>query len=138
MSKETKIRQDAENMTCEFDERVQLEIDDGTVVISAAEYRELVSKAAALDILTSQIWKTGVVEETVVRAVTGTSHQAEMVPKKDADDYFAWYMEAKKKAEGLSAKVATLEHANVELREIIRQNGIGQAEGSEEEDGGNG
>lgn len=137
MSKATKICQDAENMTCEFDERVQLEIDDGTVVISAAEYRELVSKAAALDILTAQIERTGTIEETVVRSVTGTTQKEELVPKKDADDYFAWYMEAKKKAEGLSAKVATLEHANVELRELIRQNGIGQAEGSEE-DGGNG
>lgn len=135
MSKATKICQDVENMTCEFDERVQLEIDDGTVVISAAEYRELVSKAAALDILTAWIRKTGGVNEAVVRAVTGTFQEKEMVPRSDADAYWGFYMDAKKKADDLSAKVATLEHANVELRELIRQNGIGQAE---EEDGGNG
>lgn len=137
MSKATKICQDAEDITCTFDEKMQIEIDDGTVVISAAEYRELVSKASALDILTAQIERTGTIEETVVRSVTGTTQKEELVSKKDADAYWAWYMEAKKKAEGLSAKVATLEHANVELRELIRQNGIGQAEGSEE-DGGNG
>ena len=103
------------------------------ITLEDSEYRELVVKAAALDILTAQIRATGAVNEDVVMAVTGTHEVQEFVPKSEADSYLNWYMEQKKKADELSKKIASLEHANVELHELLRQNNIGIAQEEKEE-----
>ena len=111
-------------LTGKVTEETLLEMAPYMVMIDADRYEKLISKAAALDILTAQIRATGAVNEDVVMAVTGTHEVQEFVPKSEADSYFNWYMEQKNKADELSKKIASLEHANVELREILRQNGI--------------
>ena len=113
----------------------EMEILNKTFVVTITnnEYKMLISKAAALDILTAQIRTTGEINETVVRAITGTLETNELVPKSEADSYFGWYMEQKKKADERSKKIADLERANIELRELLRQNNIGIAQEEKEE-----
>ena len=101
------------------------------VMIDDAEYRELVSKAAALDILTARIKANGgTVEPEVVYAVTGTTKDQ---IKTDADKFESWWHEECQNSRNLSSKVdelrqkvADLEHARKELIEILRQNGLGE------------
>ena len=104
----------------------ELEEIADVVMIDMDHYEELVAKASALDMLTAAIKAMGSVDENIVRAVTGTLPGTEMVPKSEADSYFGWYMEAKKTSEERSHRIAALEHANSELREILRQNNIGE------------
>lgn len=65
------------------------------VMIDTDRYEELVSKAVALSILTAHIKTTGKIDEEVVRAVTGTYAQREMVSKAKADQFWGWYVAEK-------------------------------------------
>lgn len=107
-------------------EKEAMKLEAGLVPVFADHYEELVSKAAALDILTAQIRATGEINETVVRAITGTLDCSEMVPKTEADSYWGYYMKEKKKTDEMSLRLVSLEKANSEMREILRQNNIGE------------
>lgn len=112
-------------LTGKVTEETLLELAPYMVMIDADRYEKLISKAAALDILTAQIRTTGEINETVVRAITGTLEAKELVPKSEADSYFNWYVEKRKVCEEQSKRIASLEHARDELIELLRQNGIG-------------
>lgn len=120
-------------LTGKVAEEPLLDLAPYMVMIDADRYEKLISKAAALDILTAHIRTTGEINEDVVRAITGTLEATDLVPKAESDAYFNWYMEQKKKADEQSKKIASLEHANVELRELLRQNNIGIAQEEKEE-----
>ena len=94
------------------------------VTIETDHFENLVSKAAAMDIMENAIRFTGHVNEELVRAVSWTLDSVEMVPKTDADAYWSFYMAEKKKAEGLAKQVAGMEKVQKELAGILRQNGI--------------
>ena len=110
----------------------ELEEIADVVMIDTDHYEELVAKASALDMLTAAIKTMGSVDENIVRAVTGTLADAS---KKEADTYWGYYMSERKKTEELGLKVASLERANSELREILRQNGITGESKEEDHDG---
>ena len=97
---------------------------------------QYIQKAAMFDCLASAVKLTGEVDDDLVKAITGNLSQEEMVPKKDADNYWSYYMREQKKTKELEEKVASLEHAREELTEIIRQNHIGPY--AEISEGGNG
>lgn len=105
--------------------RTEIQLEDCIIAISTNEYREIVTKAAALDILAAAIRKTGTINEDLIRAVTGTLDAADMVPKEEADDFWRLYMEEKKKAEELKLELAKTGKDRNELIEILRQNHIG-------------
>ena len=109
---------------------------DETVVISPEKFEQLCSKAAALDILTAHIKKTGKVDDDIVFAVTGTT---DIKVQNKADDYYRWWCETRDERDKLKEKVAQLDHARNELIEILKQNKIGpyadQAEEEEESHG---
>lgn len=106
------------------------------VIISPEKFEELCSKAAALDILTAHINKTGKVDDDIVFAVTGTT---DIKVQNKADDYYRWWCETREERDKLKEKVAQLDHARNELIEILKQNHIGpyadQAEDEEENHG---
>lgn len=60
------------------------------ILIDDKEYRELVTKAAALDILTARIRATGKIEDEVVYAITGTTKDQIMT---EADKFEGWWRE---------------------------------------------
>ena len=97
---------------------------------------QFIQKAAMFDCLASAIKLTGEVDDDLVKAITGNLSQEEMVPKKDADNYWSYYMREQKKTKELEEKVASLERALDELTEIIKQNHIGPY--AETSEGGNG
>ena len=101
--------------TCEV--RSDLILDDQLI--------EFIQKTAMFDCLASAIKLTGEVDDDMVRAITGNLSQEEMVPKKEADNYWNYYMREQKKTKELEEKVASLERALDELTEIIKQNHIG-------------
>lgn len=109
---------------------------DETVVISPDKFEKLCAKAAALDILTAHIKKTGKVNDDIVFAVTGTT---DIKVQNKADDFYKWWCEAREERDKLKEKVAQLDHARNELIEILKQNKIGpyadQAEEEEESHG---
>lgn len=109
---------------------------DETVIISPEKFEELCSKAAALDILTAHINKTGKVDDDIVFAVTGTT---DIKIQTKADDYYKWWCEAREERDKLKEKIAQLDHARNELIEILKQNHVGpyadQAEEEEENHG---
>lgn len=107
------------------EEEAELLADVGLVTIDADHYEELVSKAAALELLEKHIRTTGSVNDDVVRAITGTFDACEMVSKEDADAYWGYYMDAKKNVEEQAKKIAQLKAANDELHKIIQQKHIG-------------
>ncbi len=97
---------------------------------------EHIQKSALFDCLASAIKLTGKVDDDLVKAITGNLSQEEMVPKKEADNYWGYYMREQQKSKELEEKVASLEHARMELTEIIKQNHIGPY--AETAEGGNG
>ena len=112
--------------TCEI--KSDLILDDQLI--------EFIQKAAMFDCLASAIKLTGKVDDDLVKAITGNLSQEEMVPKKEADNYWSYYMRAQQEAKELEEKVASLEHARDELTEILKQNHIGPY--AETAEGGNG
>lgn len=86
---------------------------------------EYIRKSAMFDCLANAVKLTGEVDEDLVKAITGNLAQEEMVPKKDADNYWDYYMREQKKTKQLEEKVSSLERAREELIEIIKQNRIG-------------
>lgn len=99
---------------------------DETVVISPDKFEKLCAKAAALDILTASIQRSGEVKDDIVLAVTGAlpNHDIEELKKENSNNW-GYYWKEKQKTEALEAKLAQLEHAKKELEEILRQNKIG-------------
>ena len=107
---------------------------DETVVISPEKFERLCYKAAALDILTSSIQRSGEVKDDIVLAVTGAlpNHDIEKLKKENSNNW-DYYWKEKQKTEALEAKCAQLENARKELIEILKQNKIGPyADQSEE------
>ena len=112
----------------ELKEEIELE---EMVIISPEKFEQLCSKAAALDILTAHITKTGKVDDDIAFAVTGTT---DIKIQTKADDYYKWWCEAREERDKLKEQVAQLDHARNELIEILKQNKIGPyADQSEEE-----
>lgn len=68
------------------------------IMIDDKEYRELVAKAAALDILTAHINATGKVNDDVVYAVTGTTG---IQSKENDNQYQRWWLDTIAKNEAL-------------------------------------
>lgn len=95
---------------------------------------EFIQKAALFDCLANTIRITGKVDDDVVKAITGAIAEVEMVPKKDADNYWRYYMREQDKTKELQEKVATLERARADLIEILRQNKIGEYADDAKED----
>lgn len=95
---------------------------------------EFIQKAAMFDCLANTIRITGKVDDDVVKAITGAIAEVEMVPKKDADNYWRYYMREQDKTKELQEKVATLERARADLIEILRQNKIGEFADEAKED----
>lgn len=91
-------------------EGVPLEMN-AEIMIDDKEYRELVAKAAALDILTARIKATGKVEDTVVYAITGTSEGEQQT---EAKKYYKWWNEE-------CRKVEKLQNENNQLRAEIEK-----------------
>ena len=88
------------------EEEAELLAEVGLVTIDADHYEELVSKAAALDILAAHIKATGSINDDVVYAVTGlTGIQNDGETKKYAD----WWHEECRENEKLKARIAELE-----------------------------
>ena len=87
---------------------------------------EYIQKAAKFDCLANTIRLTGHVDDDVVKAITGTVAKEEMVPKKEADDYWRYFTREQNKTKELQEKVAALERARADLIEILRQNKIGE------------
>ena len=108
---------------------------DETVVISPDKFEKLCAKAAALDILTASIQRSGEVKDDIVLAVTGAlpNHDIEELKKENSNNW-GYYWKEKQKVEALEAKCSQLETARKELIEILKQNKIGPyADQSEEE-----
>ena len=97
-----------------------------TELIMDDQLIEYIQKAAMFDCLATAIRLTGHVDDDVVKAITGTVAKEEMVPKKDADNYWRYYMREQDKTKELQEKVAALERARADLIEILRQNKIGE------------
>jgi len=104
----------------------------GLVTVNTDHYEELVSKAAMFDCMASSVKLTGKVDDMLVKAVTGNLLKEELVPKKEADDYWRYYTREQAKAKELSEKVSSLERANKDLVEILKQNNIGEWADKEE------
>ena len=71
---------------------------DETVIISPEKFEQLCSKAAALDILTAHINKTGKVDDDIVYAITGTT---DIKVQNKADDYYRWWCDAREERDKL-------------------------------------
>jgi len=112
----------------ELKEEIELE---EMVIISPEKFEQLCSKAAALDILTAHIKKTGKVDDDIVFAVTGTT---DIKIQTKADDYYKWWCETREERDKLKEKVAQLDHARNELIEILKQNKIGPYANQAEEE----
>ena len=112
----------------ELKEEIELE---EMVIISPEKFEQLCSKAAALDILTAHITKTGKVDDDIAFAVTGTT---DIKIQTKADDYYKWWCEAREERDKLKEQVAQLDHARNELIEILKQNKIGPYADQSEED----
>ena len=99
---------------------------DETVIISPEKFEELCSKAAALDILTASIQRSGEVKDDIVLAVTGAlpNHDIEELKKENKNNW-DYYWKETQKVEALEARLAQMERAKKELEEILRQNKIG-------------
>lgn len=108
---------------------------DETVIISPEKFEQLCSKAAALDILTASIQRSGEVKSDIVLAVTGAlpNHDIEEL-KKENQNNWNYYWKEKQRTEALEAKLAQLERAKKELEEILRQNKIGEYADAAKED----
>lgn len=106
--------------------RTELLLDDQLV--------EYIQKASLFDCLANTIRITGKVDDDVVKAITGAIAKEEMVPKKEADNYWRYYMREQDKTKELQEKVAALERARADLIEILRQNKIGEFADEAKED----
>ena len=113
---------------CPMEVKSELILDDQII--------QYIQKAAMFDCLASAVKLTGKVDDDLVKALTGNMSQEEMVPKKEADNYWSYYVREQKRSNELEEKVASLEHARNELTEILKQNHIGPY--AETAEGGNG
>ena len=101
------------------EEEAELLADVGLVTIDADHYEELVSKAAALDILTADLKKRGSVNDEVVWAVTGADPDRGIKDAlKDKDQAWSLYWKAQKRLEELEKELAD---ANIALQKQERE-----------------
>lgn len=85
---------------------------DAQIMIDDGEYRELVRKAKALDILIYTIRTTGHVDEDTVRAVTGT---LDAKVNEDLQKYKDWWHDEADKTRALEKQVQALKNRIAEL-----------------------
>jgi hypothetical protein len=101
------------------EEEAELLADVGLVTIDADHYEELVSKAAALDILTADLKKRGSVNDEVVWAVTGADPDRGIKDAlKDKDQAWSLYWKAQKRLEELEKELAD---AKIALQNLERE-----------------
>ena len=87
-----------------------LETEPNIVIVELNHYEELVSKAAALDILTASMTRTGKVDDDVVWAVTGAKVDSEIEKlRKEKDDAWNIYWKEHNRAEDLRKKLCEAE-----------------------------
>ena len=97
----------------------------GLVTLPVDHYEMLVSKAAALDILTADLKRRGSVHDEIVLAVTGAipDHLIQEALK-DKDQAWGFYWKEKKTVEEQQAKIETLQRklsqAEEQLNELHR------------------
>ena len=97
----------------------------GLVTLPVDHYEMLVSKAAALDILTADVKRRGSVHDEIVLAVTGAipDHLIQEALK-DKDQAWGFYWKEKKTVEEQQAKIETLQRklsqAEEQLNELHR------------------
>lgn len=97
----------------------------GLVTLPVDHYEMLVSKAAALDILTADLKRRGSVNDDIVLAVTGAIPDHEIQEAlKDKDQAWGFYWKEKKTVEEQQAKIETLQRklsqAEEQLNELHR------------------
>ena len=98
----------------------------GMVYVDLEHYEELVSKAAALDILKASLQKSGSVKDDVVLAVTGAALDAEAIElKQTADRYWEQYWAEHQKVETLEKKLVQKEMENRTLADLLKDSDIG-------------
>lgn len=92
----------------------------GLVTLPVDHYEMLVSKAAALDILTADLKRRGSVHDEIVLAVTGAipDHLIQEALK-DKDQAWGFYWKEKNKAEELQGKVADLQRRLSQAEELL-------------------
>ena len=97
----------------------------GLVTLPVDHYEMLVSKAAAIDILTADLKRRGSVNDDIVLAVTGAIPDHEIQEAlKDKDQAWGFYWKEKKTVEEQQAKIETLQRklsqAEEQLNELHR------------------
>ena len=97
----------------------------GLVTLPVDHYEMLVSKAAALAILTADLKRRGSVNDDIVLAVTGAIPDHEIQEAlKDKDQAWGFYWKEKKTVEEQQAKIETLQRklsqAEEQLNELHR------------------
>lgn len=101
------------------EKEAELLADVNLVTIDADHYEELVSKAAALDILTADLKKRGSVNDEVVWAVTGADPDRGIKDAlKDEDQAWSLYWKAQKRLEELEKELAD---AKIALQNLERE-----------------
>ena len=98
------------------------------ICIDDKDYRELVAKATAFDILTASIKSTGEIKEDVVRAITGTDD-----PKMEteAQKYERWWSEETGKTYRLKEENRKLQEEIGELKKLLDKAAEGETSESE-------
>lgn len=97
----------------------------GLVTLPVDHYEMLVSKSAAIDILTADLKRRGSVNDDIVLAVTGAIPDHEIQEAlKDKDQAWGFYWKEKKTVEEQQAKIETLQRklsqAEEQLNELHR------------------
>ena len=115
-------------------EDTEIVIDEDRASILNSEYRELVSKATALDILSAAMQRMGKVDDNLVWAVTGANPDKQIKElQAEKDRYWEWYSKEREKAEGLQKQVETLQRKLNETEATIEA--LRQDEETEESNG---
>lgn len=92
----------------------------GLVTLPVDHYEMLVSKAAALDILTADLKRRGSVNDDIVLAVTGAIPDHEIQEAlKDKDQAWGFYWKEKKTVEEQQAKIETLQRKLSQAEELL-------------------
>lgn len=109
------------------------------VIIPTGEYRELVSKATALDILSASMQRMGKVDDGIVWAVTGANPDRQIKELQDEKDrYWEWYSRENKKVKDLEEKVSKLTDDLKSAQMLLSTYCDAISEDDETEEGGNG
>ena len=94
----------------------------GLVTLPVDHYEMLVSKAAALDILTADLKRRGSVNDDIVLAVTGAIPDHEIQEAlKDKDQAWGFYWKEKKTVEEQQAKIETLQRKLSQAEDLLNE-----------------